>query len=355
MQLGRLLLGPFGQLVAANARRRQRKQQDAPQLRIPVIAVGNVLLGGAGKTPACLGLLQALQAKGLRAGLISRGYGLRPELKSSDQPRVLLPGASANPDWIGDEPWLIHHRAGVPVAIHPDRHQAGRALLSHCPDLEVVVLDDGLSQTSLRPQIRVLLLDDRLLGNGLCLPAGPNRFAWPPLHFAQPDLVLIKGTPNAESLSVLLSSLHPRPPVAGLSMRPSQWVGLQEHQSLSSLRAQIQGHPSPTVWAVAGIAEPHRFFDDLRAQGLPLTQCIALDDHAFNPWGTLERIRGSQDWPDFILTTEKDFGKFQSSHSTRADFPWARLWALQLDHSLPPEWTQHLIARLQCRDGLQSA
>ncbi|MGA1693593.1 MAG: tetraacyldisaccharide 4'-kinase [Burkholderiaceae bacterium] len=345
------VLGLIGQLGAAVGRWRQRRQTQAPTLPRPTIAVGNVVMGGAGKTPACLGILEALSTQGLKAGLVSRGYGLCPPITPRTPPRVLLPHESASPEWIGDEPWLVHWRAAVPVAVHPNRHAAGLALLEQCPDLDVLILDDGLSQTSLKPQVRVLLLDERLIGNAHCLPAGPNRFAWPPSAPTQPDLVLVKGNPSEEALAHLLNALERRPICGPLPMKPKTWVGFNRHCTPDGLRDSILTTPASVVWAVAGIAEPHRFFQSVAAQGIPISRCIALDDHASRPWEALQRIRGQQDWPDFILTTEKDFGKLQA----RGALPVERVWALQLDHTLPAEWTTHLISRLQCGHGLKSA
>jgi tetraacyldisaccharide-1-P 4'-kinase len=134
-------------------------------------------------------------------------------------------------------------------------------------------------------------------------------------------------------------------------MKPKAWVGFNRHCTPDGLRDSILTTPASVVWAVAGIAEPHRFFQSVAAQGIPISRCIALDDHASRPWEALQRIRGQQDWPDFILTTEKDFGKLQAHGA----LPVERVWALRLDHTLPADWTTHLISRLQCGHGLKSA
>jgi tetraacyldisaccharide 4'-kinase len=344
-------LNLIGQPGAAIGRWRQDRQTRAPTLPLPAIAVGNVVIGGAGKTPACLGILEALSLHGLKAGLISRGYGLSPPLTHRASPRVVLAHESTTPDWIGDEPWLVHWRAAVPVAVHPNRHAAGLALVARCPDLDVLVLDDGLSQTSLKPQVRVLLLDDRLLGNTHCLPSGPNRFAWPPSPLSQPDLVLVKGGPSPQAVSHLLRALEPIPVCSPLPMNPECWVGHRTHHTLEAFRAKILGNSESVVWAVAGIAEPHRFFETVAAQGIPIARCIALDDHAHRPWEALQEARGDQAWPDFILTTEKDFGKLQAVSA----LPREQVWALRLNHTLPVDWSAHLVSRLQCGHGLKSA
>lgn len=342
---------------AAAGRSRLEAQCRAPRLPIPVIAVGNSLVGGAGKTPACLGLLEGLQAAGLRAGLLSRGYRSRPALGPSSPPRVLLSGESADPGWIGDEAHLIHERLGIPVAVHPDRYRAGQDLLARAPLLDVLVLDDGLSQTSLRPSLRVLVLDERLRGNGLCLPTGPNRFPWPPPIAAAPQFVLLRGDPCAREVERLLAQLPTRPVATELPMQPAAWIRAEARVSLDALGQSLRERPTAVVWAVAGIAEPGRFFQTLRALGIELSQCLALEDHAAAPWEAVRRAcrGGAQSdtvWPDLILTTEKDWAKFQTQDLS---LPLDRVWALQLSHSLSADWLQVLLRRLQSTHGLQSA
>ena len=344
-----LLMSQFGAQVSG---RRQRQQLNAPVLPIPVIAVGNALIGGAGKTPACIAILEALRSAGKSVGLVSRGYGITPQLQASMPVRTLLPDESAAPFWIGDEAWLIQQRLGVPVASHPDRHLAGMALLQRAPELDAIVLDDGLSQTSLRPSMRVLVLDERLTGNGLCLPAGPNRFPWPPPEVAAPDFVLVRGAPPPEALRRLLAQLPRTPQVEILPMRPVGWTSQARSCSPAGLLELAQSPSPKVIWAVAGIAEPSRFFSALRAMGFSCDVALALDDHAPDPWSSLQAFRGDRPWPDLILTTEKDWGKLIC---TGSDVPLDRVWALRLDHSLGEAWTRALLGRLQSTHGPQSA
>lgn len=336
-------------LGAAVSARRVAQQRQAPRLPVPTIAVGNSLVGGAGKTPACIGILEGLRAQGVQAGLLSRGYKASPPLRASSPPRTCLPEEPSSPDWLGDEAHLIHVRLGVPVAVHPNRLQAGHALLERAPWLDALVLDDGLSQTSLSPSVRVLVLDERLRGNGLCLPSGPNRFSWPPPADASPDLVLLRGAPNPDALSALLAQLTLQPKVGVLPMKPEAWLHDGQVLPLDALRRALSAQQTPSVWAVAGIAEPLRFFQTLQALEVPVTQCIALDDHAPDPWSVLEATHKGGALPDFILTTEKDLAKFSSRPASQ---PFRGVWALRMSHPLQEDWLQALRSRLQSRHGL---
>ena len=142
------------------------------RLPVPVIVVGNVIAGGAGKTPVTLALVRHLQATGWQPGVISRGYG-----RSSDGCREVLPASTASE--VGDEPLLIARAAGVPVFVARRRAQAGRALLAAHPATDVIVCDDGLQHLALARTVEICVFNDEGVGNGFLLPAGPLREAWP--------------------------------------------------------------------------------------------------------------------------------------------------------------------------------
>ena len=140
----------------------------ASRLPVPVVVVGNIYIGGTGKTPLTIWLVQALQAAGMRPGVISRGHG-----GAGEQPRAVTAGAT--PFEVGDEPLLIHQRTGCPVMVGRDRAATGRALLAAHPDLDIVLTDDGLQHYALQRDIEIILFDGRGAGNGWLLPAGPLR------------------------------------------------------------------------------------------------------------------------------------------------------------------------------------
>jgi len=227
---------------------------------VPVVVVGNVVAGGAGKTPTTLALLAHLSARGLTAGVVSRGYG-----RQDASVRAVRPDSAANE--VGDEPLLIAQRSGVPVWVGASRLQAALALRQAHPEVQLLVCDDGLQHLALQRDLEICVMDERGPGNGWLLPTGPLREPWP----RAVDLLLytdgraLAGAP-AHSFS------------ARRALAPEAINGHGERRAL----AHWVGQP---VNAVAGLARPEAFFDMLRAQGLPLAQAQALPDHAsFTRW-----------------------------------------------------------------------
>lgn len=239
---------------------------------VPVIVVGNVVAGGAGKTPVVLALVRHLHARGLRAGVISRGYGRRTE----DDREVR--GDSVASD-VGDEPALIHRLTGVPVFVANKRAAAARALLAAHPQTQVIISDDGLQHLALGRDIEICVFDDRGIGNGWLLPAGPLREHWPRAC----DLVLHTGD-------------HPA------------FMGYRSQRALADHAVRIDGSQVPLTTligapliALAAIAKPHAFFDMLRARGLSLARTLVFPDHHdFEHW-RLPHKSG-----ELLICTEKD-------------------------------------------------
>jgi tetraacyldisaccharide 4'-kinase len=250
-------------------------------LPVPVIVVGNWIVGGAGKTPTTLALLALLRARGLRAGVVSRGYG-----RDGDGVRLVTRKSTARE--VGDEPLLIHLRSGVPVAVGRDRVAAARALLAAEPGLQLLVSDDGLQHWRLPRALSVLVFDERGLGNGRLLPAGPLRQAPAPLAAGQ--LVVY----NAPAPSTALPGFVAERGLAGAVTLADWWAGRPARMdTLLGLRGR------PGLLAVAGIARPQRFFDMLEGIGVSV-DTLALPDHA----GFAELP-----WPAGtagVLLTEKD-------------------------------------------------
>ncbi len=247
---------------------------------VPVIVVGNVVAGGAGKTPVVMALVQHLQARGLRPGVISRGYG-----RTTRDCREVHPGSLASE--VGDETALIQRRCHVPVFVARRRIQAAQALMAKYPDTDVLVSDDGLQHLALHRDVEICVFDERGIGNGWVLPAGPLREPWP----RKVDLVLHTGAIAA------FAGHHARRRLATHAVRRD---GTQVR--LSDLRQRA-------LVAVAGIARPERFFTMLRDGGLTLVGSFALPDHyAFLDWKpTLP--------PDCtLLCTEKDAAKLWLTH-----------------------------------------
>jgi tetraacyldisaccharide 4'-kinase len=250
-------------------------------LPVPVIVVGNWIVGGAGKTPTTLALLQLLKDRDLRAGVVSRGYG-------RDGDGVQLVTRMSTAKQAGDEPLLIHLRGQVPVAVGRDRVAAARALLAAHPDVDLLVSDDGLQHWRLPRQLSLLVFDERGLGNGRLLPAGPLR--QPPSALRDDQLVVY----NATAPSTELPGFVARRRLAGAVSLADWWAG--QPATLAALHA-LRGQPG--LVACAGLARPQRFFDMLSAQGLAFSP-LPLPDHA-----DFDTLPWSADSTG-VLLTEKD-------------------------------------------------
>ncbi|WP_268797247.1 tetraacyldisaccharide 4'-kinase [Pseudomonas huanghezhanensis] len=206
---------------------------------VPVIVVGNITVGGTGKTPLILWMIEHCRRRGLRVGVVSRGYGARP----ASFPWRVTPDQRA--DEAGDEPLLIVQRTGVPLVIDPDRAQAVRALLEAGP-LDLILSDDGLQHYRLARDLELVLIDAaRGLGNRRCLPAGPLRE--PVERLQSVDALLYNGAPAD------------REDGYGFQLQPSALVNL-----LTGERRSVEHFASgQAVHAVAGIGNPQRFFSTL--------------------------------------------------------------------------------------------
>ena len=271
-------LWPLSLIYRALLALRNLFQPAAERLPVPVIVIGNVVAGGAGKTPATLAVARHLQARGWRPGILSRGYG-----RTDDSVRLVAPGD--DPRAVGDEPLLLAQASGQPVAVGRARAQAGRALLAAHPDIDVLICDDGLQHRRLARDVDICVFDARGTGNGWLLPAGPLREPWP----RPVDLVL--GTEGVADMPLL-----PGTPAFAARRRLVSQVRRADGTSMSL--ADLRGQP---LTALAGIARPQAFFDMLRAAGLTLAQTVALPDHA-----DLASAACALDTGASLICTEKD-------------------------------------------------
>ena len=282
---------------------------------VPVVVVGNVIAGGAGKTPVVMALVEHLRSRGLKAGVISRGHG-----RTIADCREVQADSRAGD--VGDEPLLIARSVQVPVFVATRRLQAAQALLAAYPATQVIVSDDGLQHYRLQRDLEICVFDERGVGNGWLLPAGPLREPWP----RHVDLVLRSGATAG------VDGFDARRRLAGEAVRADG--------TRIELTA-LQGRP---IAALAAIGQPERFFTMLRERGLQLARTVELPDHdAFDsmPPG-LDGIE--------LICTEKDAVKLW----------WLRpdAWAVPLQVEIDPAfWSAFdrlLDAKLSSRHGLHT-
>ncbi len=285
----------------------------AQRLPVPVIVVGNLVAGGAGKTPTVRAVVALLQRLGWRPGIISRGYG-----RAGDGLIDVQPDTPASVG--GDEPLLLRLRAGVPVFVGRDRVAAGRELLRRHPQVEVIVSDDGLQHRRLARDAQVIVFDERGAGNRWLLPAGPLREPLP------------RGVPPR---SVVLYN------AAALSTPLPGWLAQRALGGVVPLRDWWQGAPSLPLHALAGrrciaaagLARPQRFFEMLRAAGLEIDPMPLPDHHDY----------AALPWPHDIdvIVTEKDAVKLDPARAGNA-----RIWVATLDFTTGADFDAALAALL---------
>ena len=304
-----LLLWPLSLLMRLLVALRQglyrRGVLKSESVRVPVVVVGNVVVGGGGKTPTVIAIVEHLRERGYKPGAISRGYGRHVENEDDDVLEVL---PSRPVQQTGDEPALIQRRTNAPVFVGRRRIDAARTLLAKYREVNVIVCDDGLQHLALRRDVEICVFGDRGIGNGFLLPAGPLREPWPS------DSALQEPWQKSQTLNATAPS------------RPSQIVlhtgghkafdeGHAARRALASKaltangqRVELQGLEAKALIAVAGTAQPQAFFDMLATQGLELSQTLALPDHA-----SVDDYAASLQGLDLadaaILCTEKDAAK----------------------------------------------
>ena len=306
----------FGAASAARRALHRRGWLAIHHLPVRVVVVGNVLAGGAGKTPATIAIVALLRRRGFAPGVVSRGYG-----RADDSVREV--GPASDPRLVGDEPVVLARRTGVPVFVGSDRVAAGHALLQAHPSIDIIVSDDGLQHLALGRDVEVLILDERGGGNARLLPAGPLREPLPRATHAG-RLVLY----NAESPTTPLAGFTGRRSLAGVVALDAWWRG--EPPSRAALEA-LRGR---SVVAAAGLARPDRFFAMLRESGLVVTELALPDHHDFRalPWP----INASD-----VVITEKDAVKIDAQRRIGS-----RIWVAALDFTPEPAFDAALLALL---------
>ena len=281
-------------------------------LPVPVMVVGNIFVGGTGKTPLVIWIIQLLQEQGWKPAVISRGYG-----SSAQQVRAVEKNSHANE--VGDEPLLIAKRTGVPVFIGRDRAAAGLALLQAHPNVNIIISDDGLQHYALGRNIEIQLSDSRGNGNGWLLPAGPLREP----ATRQSDFYVVNTSEESAGDAYTMQLV---PVDAERLLDRTQRKSLRDFSFVQS------------VAAVAGIGHPERFFTTLRSHGISLTTTQALPDHfdyATNPFADIEASA--------ILITEKDAVKCMQHNAIAND---VRIWVVPVQAHVDASLAKHILEKL---------
>ena len=324
---GVALLGlPFALLfgAVAAARRFLYRHRILPSWRapVPVVVVGNITVGGSGKTPLVLEILEILQRRGFTPGVVARGYGRVPPTDQDPRGVVRVYPDLATPELFGDEPVLIARRSRVPVYISPDRAAAARALLAAHREVDVLVSDDGLQHYALGRDVEIAVVDgDRRFGNRLLLPSGPLRE--PVSRLASVDAVVVNGGHD---------DAIPAPRRFAMRLAGERFVSLAENRELAAGEFALAAR-GRSVAAIAGIGNPSRFFEHVRALGIAARNQAFPDHHRYQPADV--KLPGAE----IVVMTEKDAVKC-------AAFADARMWFMSVEAVLPPEFEEFLLSRL---------
>lgn len=294
-----LLLPLSGLFCISSAIRRWRHKRQAIHHPVPVIVVGNISVGGTGKTPLVIWLVEQLRQAGFNPGVISRGYG--------GQGMCRKVSVDAHPLQVGDEPLLIAQRTQAPVFIGQARNQSIQQLLQQYP-CDIIISDDGLQHYRMGRDLEIAVIDgQRRFGNGFCLPAGPLRE--PTARLAQCDFVITNGW--------------------DMQMQGDKLLNLAGQTTL-----KLHDLAGQKAHAVTGIGNPQRFLQTLKQAGLQIFEHIYPDHHAF----TGEEFHFADDLP--ILMTEKDAVKCRG-------FATANMWYLPVSTALGPTLQEALLARIK--------
>ena len=314
------LLFPFSLLFAVLVALRRAAYRAGflhrERLPVPVVIVGNISVGGTGKTPLVIHLASALRSFGRHPGIVSRGYG-----GGATQITEVMP--DSDPGTAGDEPLLLARRSGCPVFVGRDRAATARALLAGYPECDVILADDGLQHYRLDRDVEIAMFDERGVMNGWLLPAGPLRE--PVSRLAKVDAVVLNGVAGSPA------------PACSRPVFVMRLVGERFHRLDNPLiQCNAGDFAAKKLHAVAGIGSPQRFFDRLSEMGLGCVEHAFADHHAYRP-ADLAFVG------DAILTTEKDAVKL-----ARLSLPLP-VWVLPVTAEASPDLAAFVLEKLNGR------
>lgn len=287
-------------------------------LDVPIIIIGNISVGGTGKTPLVIWLAEQLHKAGYHPGVISRGYG-----GSTTQPQPVT--AHSNAQRTGDEPLLLAQRLNCPIWTGRDRPATGRALLSAHPEVNVIISDDGLQHHALARDLEIIVIDGaRGFGNARLIPAGPLRESVTRLR--QADAIVINQTGSTHASIPVVSNVYE------MHLQGSTFTNLRQPER----QATATEFQQTSVHAIAGIGHPQRFFDQLSAMGMDIIPHAFPDHYPYQA--------SDLNFPGIIIMTEKDAVKCQP-------FATEAMWVLPVQAQLPAELLPHLLAKLGKHHG----
>ena len=299
----------YGSLMKLRRKLYANGVMHSTRLPVPVIVVGNVIAGGAGKTPIVIELARFLTQQGYQAGIVSRGYG-----RHSKEVLEVLSDTPVSDS--GDEPALIKRVQSTPVFVANERADAAQALLAAYPQTNVILCDDGLQHLSLQRDIEICVFDERGIGNARLLPAGPLREPWPKTV----DFVLHRGSFEAAGNSFAIERQ-----LADFAL------------AADGTRIALGDLADKNLIALAGIAQPEAFFHMLRERGLTLSERIALPDHY-----VFDSLKRTFYKGDCLICTEKDAVKLWQTPLAQS----CQIIAAPLRVSLPEAFTVALLSKL---------
>jgi tetraacyldisaccharide 4'-kinase len=302
-------------------------------IAVPVIIVGNIRVGGTGKTPIVIALAQKLKELGWKPGIISRGYGAQ----ACNMPTSVT--SDSDPNIVGDEPVLIARRTDnkIPIWVYPKRKETIAAILKHHPEVNVLISDDGLQHAGLPRwpareggrDIEFVVRDGRGEGNCFLLPAGPLR------EPAGRDRDATLMTANSSPKSVTVDEYFQGRRAFTLSPQLGLAYQLNHSSNQQNLESFAEQYVPKKITAVAALGNPQRFFDSLQKHGV-IAKCIGLPDHSTYTNAFFSKIDAK-----YILITEKDAVKC-------ADITDDRIWAVPMSVNIPDhlsEWMQSILQR----------
>lgn len=293
--------------LVAKCRRIKLSKAEKPH-DLPVIVVGNISVGGTGKTPLTIHLIYLLRKAGYNPGVISRGYGG----SSNTYPRDVDDNSYASV--VGDEAIVIFQRTKAPMVVDPDRNRGVAQLMLHHPNVDLIIADDGLQHYQLARDIEIVVVDGvRRLGNEMLLPAGPLRE--PPARLKEVDFVITNGNALEGEYSMRL--------------KPKQLININQ----PIMSKPISDFTGERIHAVAGIGNPQRFFNVLTKLGCDV-MCHSYPDHyAYRPTD----LNFGDNMP--LIMTEKDMVKCR-------EFAQDNWWYLTVDTCCDEEFEQQLLTQL---------